>query len=337
MTDITVDVDTDDLEQFELLLNDKAKPTPKDEPETDVTDEPEGETDDVADEQTPEDEEKEDDAEDVKEEDTSESEDTEDKDDAEDFFKKKNRVPLKDRIKALTRVAKEAERREAEALRKLAAIESRTSDASGQQTPVKDGAPDPDSRDEHGNLKYPLGEFDPLFVRDLTRFALAEDLAVIKAKEAEEARQAADQARAERLFASWNEKLEAAEEVYEDIRPTIQSLDSALRGLDPEYGTYLTQTIMEMDLGPEVLYYLGGNPGEAQKIVAMGPTAATLALGRLEGRISSALEKNKKAEPEPVRVSAAPIPPPVNRGTGGKKNIRPDTDDLDAFESLFFK
>jgi hypothetical protein len=51
---------------------------------------------------------------------------------------------------------------------------------------------------------------------------------------------------------------------------------SVFSGIEPSYGEYLAATIMGADNGPEVMYYLSQNIGEAQKIVASGPAAATL-------------------------------------------------------------
>jgi hypothetical protein len=44
--------------------------------------------------------------------------------------------------------------------------------------------------------------------------------------------------------------------------------------------------MMGLDNGPDVMHYLSQNIGEAQKIVASGPAAATIAIGRLDARLS---------------------------------------------------
>jgi len=106
----------------------------------------------------------------------------------------------------------------------------------------------------------------------------------------------------------------------------------AFQGIDPGYGDYLALTLMQSEVGPQILYYLADNIGEAQKIVASGPAAATLALGRLEARFSKTSE-----EKATTKVSEAPNPPETRtRGSGGKFTVSPDTDDLDAFEKVFY-
>ncbi len=113
-----------------------------------------------------------------------------------------------------------------------------------------------------------------------------------------------------------------------------QELENVFVNLDPQYGNYLASTIMSLENGPDVLYYLATNPDVAEKLVNSGPLAATVGLGRIEASIMAETEKKTKK----VKVSDAPSPPPqVTRGTGTKIDIPDDTDDLDAFAEKFFK
>jgi hypothetical protein len=242
----------------------------------------------------------------------------------------------KERIDELT-AEKYAERRRADELeRRLAALEAERREPEPKPAPQVQtaDAPDPDAVDKDGNLLYPLGEFDPRYNADMTRYHVQKDLAEARQQMQAEA-QAAKQAEADRALAmAWETKLNKSTEEIPDLRETIKSLDTHFADLEPQYGVYLAQTIMGLDMGPEVLYYLANNPDEADKIVASGPTGATLAIGRLEARIQNALAK--KATP-PVRNTAAPKPPANTRGTGARLTVRADTDYLNAFEKLFFK
>lgn len=332
-TPVEVDVNTDDLDQFNLLLQGKAapkaattadpEPTDEDVP-VDDADELEQETDDQETEEAPDG-----DADDT---------DEEVEDEPEDILKPKpKKNTAKDRIDELT-AEKYAERRRADELeRRLAAMEAKLREPepkTTQQDNASVDAPDPDAVDKDGNLLYPLGEFDPKYAAALTKHLVQQDLAEGRRQMQLEA-QAARQQEADRALAeSWETKLTKSTEEIPDLRETIKSLDAHFENLDPQYGVYLAQTIMGLDMGPEVLYYLANNPDEADKIVASGPTGATLAIGRLEARIQNALAK--KATP-PVRNTAAPKPPANTRGTGARMTVRADTDDLDAFEKQFFK
>lgn len=316
-----VDPNTDDLDAFQDLMDGKAKaPEPKVEPEK-VVDAP-------TEDDTPED-------------DTLETELTDGSEEEEKetpaLSGKKNKKTFQERINELTAKAREAERREQETLAHLAEIKSRLDNPPEKKpentAPETDG-PNPDAILEDGSVKYPLGEFDPAYIRDLTKHTIAEEQKLLEAKreqtDAETEKRNVQQA----LMSEWETKLEAAEEKYEDLRPKAAELEDTFRNLDPAYGEYLVTTIMSLDAGPDVLYYLANNLDEAKAIVASGATKATIALGRLEGRLA---KEDEVDEPRPT-PTRAPTPPIVqNKGSsGGRATVRPDTDDLDAFEKAFY-
>lgn len=336
MTDnvTVVDADTDDLDAFTDLFNGKTGGHDKDAPEDPVEDSDA----DTADADKPEDEVDEPEADATE----ADDDDAEEEDD-EDVLKPKPKAKqtAKERIAELTRARHEAERREAAMATRLAALEARTSPeptaTRTQPAPIDPGAPDPDAAHGDGSPVYPLGEFDPTFIRDLTRFTIQQENAAATAERIQREQASAEEASNTRLTTAWNEKLATVEKDIPDLRPVIASLESELSSLDPAFGTYLAQTIMSMEDGPKVLYYLSNNVDETKKIIASGPTNATLALGRLEAKIQLSEErKTQKAAPTRV-VSSAPKPPVSTRGTSGRTSVSDDADDLDAFAAKFFK
>lgn len=206
-----------------------------------------------------------------------------------------------------------------------------------EPTPLREqlapDAPTPDAVKEDGTPKYKLGEYDPEYIRDLTKWTINEENKVLKeAQAAEFARRQMEEAQTE-LQNNWLGKLEAAEETLPDIREKIGEMETAFANIDPGYGEFLAATIMSCENGPELMYYLSQNIGEAQKIVASGPAAATLALGRLDAKFT----KTQTEETSNKRPSAAPTPPPTpNRGAGGRFTVAGDTNDLAAFEKEFY-
>lgn len=271
-----------------------------------------------------------------------EEEETEDEEDApEPEVKPKGKKSnVQERINELTRQKHEAERRaserEAALIRRLEEVEarSRPSSQGRPQAHLPQGGPNPDAVNSDGEPVYPLGEYDPSFIRDLTEYTVEAKTAAIQQRE-QEARLHNEVARAqEELKNHWAEKVAATEEVIPEIREHIAELANAFQGIDPVYGEYLAMTIMSSDKGPEVMEYLSQNIGEAQKIVASGPAAATLALGRIEAQLglqSSAPRATNN------RVSRAPSPPVgATAGRKGQASVRPDTNNLDAFERLFY-
>lgn len=276
-------------------------------------------------------------------EDTSEdSEDTEEDVAEEEPVKPQKRPSAKERIAELT-AEKYAERRlreeeTAQLKAKIAELETKTEKKAPEEIASPSSgdlpdAPDPDAVDDKGEYIYPLGETDPLYIKDQIAYAVK-----IATQEAEQkVQEKLEQERITKEEATranaWEEKLHKSEEGLEDLRPTIAKLDGEFNNLEPEFGVYLAQTIMDMDYGPEVLYYLANNIDEARKITGMGARQATLALGRIEARVESALKPTKPTKPVQTK---APEPPAVTRGNSGAMPIAPDTDKLDDFERLFF-
>jgi hypothetical protein len=274
------------------------------------------------------------------EDDTLETEDAEDEtedeasdDEAKPEVKKpKNR--FQERIDELNSKFREEERQRKALEDKIAKLESSTpKETKTEPTPVAEG-PSVDEKNEDGTDKYPLGEFDPNYIRDLTKFTLRQEREAIKIEEEKAQQQKKYEAERDALREGWNEKLGPAQERYPDFQDKGAELFDTFAGIDQSYGEYLTATLMSMDYGPDVLYYLASNLDEANKIVASGPTKATIALGRLESKFAGADEEKQKARP---KVSKAPPPPAALKGSSAVVDVPDDTDDLDAFSKKLFK
>ncbi len=253
--------------------------------------------------------------------------------------KPKNR--FQDRIDELTKDRWE-EKRRADALEaKLNEVIAQLNSKKEEATPAKaepkqenfDG-PRPDEKTADGEDKYPLGEFDPAYVRDLAVYTVRTEMEQKEQRAAQE-RQQAEAARVKQeLESAWEQKLETSKEKYPDLLEKNKALAPVFEELDPNYGEYLASTIMSMDYGPDVLYYLANNVDEAKKIAQSGAARATIALGRLEARFAFQDEEKKEKK---LKVSKAPTPPErLNKGNLVAKDIPDDTDDLDAFAAKLF-
>lgn len=244
-----------------------------------------------------------------------------------------------ERIQELNAKFREAERRALEAERKLAEkekAEGSPEEKKEQEAKTFDSSVDPEALDEHGNRKYPLGEFDPKYLQAVVQEALENDRAERDAKSQQDEQQRAVDAATEALNDSWRAKVEVGLETMPDFVEKVESMDTVFENVDPNYGEYLGRTIMQMDDGPQVLYHLAENIDEAQRIVDAGPVKATIELAKLEARLAS--DASTSSGPTP-KVSSAPTPPPVNKGSGVvKQAIDPmKTDNLDDFSKEFFK
>lgn len=320
---VEVDVQTsDDLTTFEAEFYGKAKPEDEvEEVEEEVTD-----VDADAD------------AEDDENDDEGDADEDEDEEEP-DPKPKRNRKSAKERISELTAKNRETEaaanaaKLELEALKaRLAKLEQpeKKEEVAPKAEEKKDDRPDPDALDEKGELKYPLGKFDPEFAADTVRWTMKMEReaaeAAAEARKEEEARQT----KQNELVSSWNTKLEAAEEAAPGLKSKIAALETAFTDVDPTHGTFIAETIMGLERGPEVLAYLADNFSEAEAIVAASPVNAAITIGRIEARLPT-------NEPATKKVSTAPTPPVTTRGTGASKRVAPDTDDLEAFERAFYK
>lgn len=325
--------DTDDLDAFEKLLHGHAKPPESEPEETAISDKEEDQDDQDAD------------ALEQNDDDTHVEDDTlaDDEDDNEDEPEEKPAKPksrFQERIDDLVGKQRDAERRLADALAEIEKLKQNTPEPKPtpqvKQAENEPVGPSPDDVNEDGTEKYPLGEFDPKYIKDLTRFTIAQEQEAIKAKEKEQALQQEIEREKAELAQSWSEKVGPAQERYPDFQEKGEALVSVFEGIDQNYGEYLSATLMSMEFGPDVLYYLANNVDEATKIVNSGPTKATIALGRLEARFAEANAEKQIAKP---RVSKAPTPPPhVNKGSAvSVPEIPDDTDDLDAFAEKLFK
>lgn len=318
MTDINSTPVTDDLDAFSAELFGTAKPTEK--PVEPVAQEEPGDLEPALEEPT----------EPVDQDADIENEEVDEPVEDDSKLKLKKKQTFQERINELTAKAREAERREQELAKRLEELETKPKAEPKTPTPVETDGPSPTDVDKDGELLYPLGEFDPQYIRDLTRYTIQQETAAAKAAQAEEAKQAQAQAAQQQLQSEWAGKLAEAEKELPDLREKGQNIEQAFAGIDQAYGEYLSAAIMSLDHGPEVLYYLSDNIDEAQRIVAAGPVAATIALGRLDSKFT-------KTEAPKKKVSEAPEPPAVStRGAGGRFDVRDDTDDLDAFEKKFF-
>lgn len=279
---------------------------------------------------------------DAEDEDADEDEADEDEEEAEEPEPepepKKNRKSAKERISELTAKVREAEQARTALEARLAKLE--TPEPKQEPTPAPkaadkdEGRPDPDAKDENGELVYPLGKFDPEFAADTVRWTFKVEREREAAAAAARAEEEAKNAEQTALVNAWNEKLAATEENVPELREKIAVLEGNFAGLEPTHGQFLVETIMSLDRGPEVLLYLADNLSEADAIVAASPVAATIALGRIEGRLSSSISEGDNSNKK--KVSTAPKPPVAVRGTSAGKPVKPDTDDLEDFERVYY-
>ena len=259
----------------------------------------------------------------------------EDQEESANLKLKPKKKTVQERIDEVTAARRAAEREADELRRQLRELSQKKEEEPKpkQVTPAvaEVKGPTPEDLDAAGEAKYPMGEFDPEYIRDLTRFTIQQERDAMKAQEAAERQAEQERSVAERLSKEWQEKLAASREELPDLQEKGMKLEATFESLEPEYGQYIAQTIMSLDHGPEVLYYLSDNLEEAAALMAQGPLKATLGLGALNSMFST------KKPDSPIKVTNAPEPPADRaRGTNSRFETPDDTDDLEAFAKKFY-
>ena len=112
----------------------------------------------------------------------------------------------------------------------------------------------------------------------------------------------------------WTENSQKAREKHADFDHVIDQ--------DLEISRPMLDAILDSEIGPEVAYFLGKNPAEAQRIAGLSPTAAAREIGKIEAKLAPAAEPEKKPEPSKAPAPATPV-------KGGSVQTGPtDNDDM---------
>ena len=101
------------------------------------------------------------------------------------------------------------------------------------------------------------------------------------------------------LLENYQEREEAAREKYDDFEQVA---------LNPKLPitTLMAQTIQASDVGPDVAYYLGSNPKEAERISRLPAYLQAKEIGRIEAKVqSSPPAKKTTAAPSPIKPVTA--------------------------------
>ena len=146
--------------------------------------------------------------------------------------------------------------------------------------------------------------------------AYAEALAYQKAEELIAKREAAKQQ--SQVLESYQEREEAARDKYDDFEQVAYNPKLPIT-------TVMAETIQSSDIGPELAYYLGSNPKDAERISRMTPLAQAKEIGKIEAKLAN--------DPPVKRTTSAPAPisPVTARSSGAPTH---DTTDPRSIKSM---
>ena len=127
--------------------------------------------------------------------------------------------------------------------------------------------------------------------------AYAEALAAKKAEELLAQREA--QKRQAEVLAAYQDREEEARSKYEDFEQVAYNPKLQIT-------TVMAETIQASEIGPEVAYFLGQNPKEADRISRLSPILQAKEIGKIEVKLASDPPARKTTSaPEPIRPVAA--------------------------------
>lgn len=101
------------------------------------------------------------------------------------------------------------------------------------------------------------------------------------------------------VLESHRDREEAAREKYDDYEDVVYNPKLPITPI-------MAQTIQASDMGPDVAYYLGTNPKEAERIARLPAIAQAKEIGKLEAKIASAPPvKKTTSAPSPISPVSA--------------------------------
>jgi len=121
------------------------------------------------------------------------------------------------------------------------------------------------------------------------------------------------------------ETLDAYHEREEDARTKYDDFEQVAYNPALPITTVMAQTIQASDIGPELAYYLGANPKEAERISRLSPFLQAKEIGKVEAKLAD--------NPPVKRSSTAPSPiSPVSAKSTGSPSY--DTTDPRSVKSM---
>lgn len=115
---------------------------------------------------------------------------------------------------------------------------------------------------------------------------------------------------AEVFAETWGEKEAALKEKATDYDEVTATAMETLQANPGPATAAVAHALQFSETGPELLYYLGQNPKEAQRLSQMHPTQAVIALGRIEARLAG---DNAGGDQKPPMTRAPKPPNPVRK------------------------
>jgi len=160
----------------------------------------------------------------------------------------------------------------------------------------------------------------PVEIPPIEQFSSPEEYADLLAeRKAEELLARREQARQQSaIIESFHEREEEARNKYDDFEQVAYNPKLPITN-------EMAQTIQSSDVGPDMAYYLGSNPKEAERISRLSPLQQAKELGKIEAKLAD--------NPVVKKTSSAPAPiAPVTARSSGSPSF--DTTDPRSIKNM---
>jgi len=208
----------------------------------------------------------------------------------------KQKDKLNKRFDKVTKRAQEAEAKARDLEERLKSYEAGNIQKLQQETVKAEGKPQASQFNDAFEYAEALAEWS------------AEN--ALKQRDAEEAGRRAKEAQ-EKVLQSWNEKIAKAKADLPDFDAMVQSSTIVV-------GDEIRDSILESDVGPQLLYFLASDEDFAKRLTEMPVVKALREIGKLEAKFEAKEEKPRKAEKVRETVSSSKAPEPIKPLSGGK-------------------
>lgn len=204
-------------------------------------------------------------------------------------------------------------RRENEELKRKLALKDQAPEKPAEKSAEKSAPafaePEPDAKD---TAKYPEGQYDPKFIKDLTswqnwkdRFEARQQDEADREKQRRDEAQRTEKASRRTLEKGWMDRVAGIEEAHPEIHEAIDNVGPLLTVSNQ------ADMVMEAERGPEIILYMHEHPEETMKVAQHGtPGAVARYIGKIEAElgIAGAKPPAKELTPTPPKQR---LPEPV--------------------------
>jgi hypothetical protein len=208
----------------------------------------------------------------------------------------KQKDKLNKRFDKVTQRAKQAEAEAVELREKLKSYEARVNPQYEPEKVQTEGKPQANQFNDAFEYAEALAEWS------------AEN--ALKQRDVQEADRKAKEAQ-DKVLESWKEKVAKAKADLPDFDRIVNSSSIVV-------GDEIRDSILESDVGAQLLYFLASDEDFAQKLTEMPVVKALREIGKLEAKFEAKEEKPRKAEKIRESVSGSKAPDPIRPLTGGK-------------------